>query len=243
MMHKSEGIVLGVLAYNDKKKIVKVFTRSEGIQGFAVARSNKSGKGRIKESLLRPLQIIRMNFLPAHQDKTGKLGEIDSLLSPDTIYTHHNKRIFGLFTSEFLTRALYNHGPDEEVFVYVVNALHNLEKSPEADPDFILNFMSGLAIQMGLFPENNYAQDCPFFDTAEGKFVTQMQSGATTILDPIKSEYMHLWLREYTEGSKLLIRNGKIRGQLTDCWLSFFRFHIPGMRELNTPDLFRDLLY
>ena len=132
---KIEGIILGSTPYGDSSKILNILTKEYGIIGV-MSKGCKAVKSKIK--------IVSENFTYAYFYMYYKEGKLSTLVCADVINYFQNiksdivKMSFLSYLTE-LTKNVYKHGEDEEIYNLFISALMKIEEG--LNPMVIANIL------------------------------------------------------------------------------------------------------
>jgi len=235
MLQKSRGLILKLISFSDKQKIARVFTEDFGARSMLFSSVGKTGKAML--ALLQPLQHCELVFFL-------KPEGMDSLRQASAVYVYQHltsdpiKRLQAMFMSEVLYRCLHHHGEDPELYHFTLESLHNCDGQAGVNPDEHLFWLLELSRHMGFFPEDNYSPERKFFNPAEGGFVTVSSSRLNVIFSERESFLLHTML----EQEQLPSMSKEERSGLLALLLALFAAHVPGWKELKSPEILAEII-
>lgn len=235
MLQKSRGIVLKLIPYSDKQKIARIFTEDFGARSMLFSTGGKTGKGML--ALLQPLQHGEFVFFskPEGMDSLRQAASSHIYLN---ISTNPVKRLQAMFMSEVLYRCLHHHGEDPDLYAFTFEALVAFDKHRALDPDAHLQWLLDLSRPLGFFPEDNYSTERKYFSPAEGCFV----SASSGHLNRIFSERESYLLHTLIEQGALPDLNREERNDLLSLLLALYSAHVPGWKELKSPEILAEIM-
>lgn len=148
MIHKTVGIVLSAIKYKEKSLIVKVYTVDFGVRSYIVnsVRQAKSSK----LALYQPLTILDM---VVYEKKTTTLQRVsEAKIHPASLASQYDivRTTLKLFIAEVLSKLLNNENePDEELFRYLRDSIHYLNRKRSSIENFHVIFLLKLCSFVG----------------------------------------------------------------------------------------------
>ncbi|MGI5841668.1 MAG: DNA repair protein RecO [Patescibacteria group bacterium] len=240
MLHKTEGIVLGTLPYNDIYSIAKVYTRDFGKVSYLLPRSHGK-KAKIKASLFFPLSVLNMEVEHMPLRDLQRLKEADRLFPLQDLCTHISKVSLAFFLSEFLMRVLHESENNELTYCFVKNSIETLEVAEKGLANFHLAFLFGLTRFMGIYPNVEWMGEHHFFDLMQGEFVEHMPIHSH-YLTRRESDYLVLLRRMNYSNMHLFRLSRNDRNRILDHLLDYYRLHIYDFPVLKSVEILRELV-
>lgn len=238
MLHKTRGLVLNTINYNDKYILAQVFTESFGRVTYMVSKAK--GKGtKVPRSLFSPLAILDMEV--EHQ----ALRDIQRIREARTdshlygIASDLTKTSMAFFLSEFLTRVLRDTS-DKLIFEFLDQSVQILDMTDKSIANYHLVFMLKLSHFLGFYPNLEEYKDNGLFDMINGEFVTyqplhrhflnRQESKVLSLLARISYENMHHFV--FTRQDRIIIINRIIE---------YYRLHLYDFPALKSLDVLHEL--
>lgn len=240
---KSAGIVLRLLPYNDKYRILKIYTRQKGLisvlQPLSVSRKTQSGK-----NSLYPVQIVE---LEATQKQAGGFVFLRDAVLINGLHQclmHPVKRLQLIFIQEVLYRILTEEEPDPPLFDFLCKSLEELEGHIDNFLNFHLIYLARLTKYLGIQPINNYhLTEAPFFQPQEGKFGKE-NNLLNLFVGRTESEILYnLFLSAGLQNVELPAMNGLQRKSIANTLVQYFSLHLPHMKEIQSINVLSDTLH
>ena len=169
MLHKTRGIVLYSIPYNDKYIIISMYTEDFGRISY-MASNTRGRKSKISRSLLQPLSILDMEVEHLNNRDLQRIKEAKSGLAITQLYYHPLKNALSLFLSEVLYRIIQEKEANLPLFDYLYNSIKWLEIADKGVANFHLAFLFQLSTYLGIHPNNNSYKAGSFFDMRNGVF-------------------------------------------------------------------------
>ena len=239
MSEKIHGIVLNVRKYNDKHCIVTLYTRERGKLSFiSPIGTGKAGNARRARLQLMALVATELNYKP-----TSELQRLGSLSTPETwndIYFNPSKRSLVLFISEFLNHLINETMPDPKLFDFIVDSIRLLDKMQQGISDFHIPFLISLLSFSGIQPDTSRMRDGYVFEFASGSFVPEFESRGPVITGQ-DSKAIHWISRLNFSNMKCLRLNHVNRRQILYGILNYYSYHFPGLGNLKSPEILREM--
>lgn len=239
MIEKITGIVLNVRKYNDRNQIVTLYTRERGRLSFI----SPSGSGRasnVRRARLQPLSVISSDLNYKANNELQRLGSIASVEVWNDIYFHPGKRAIVLFISEFLYRLLNEAVADPSLFDFIVESLRLLDRLEENVADFHIPFLVSMLSYSGIQPDSEGYQEGYVFDFAAGGFVPEFESRGPG-LKGIEAKAVDFVSRINFSNMKSLRLTNVNRRQILYSLLNYFSYHFPGLGNLKSPEVLREI--
>ena len=238
MLHKTKGIVLRVIPYNDKNKIVKIYTENFGLLSFITSVGN-SKSTRQKAALLQPLQPIFLELKPNDANKIHRLGEINLLISLNKCAQDYYKRLIILFLNEVLYKCLRAEEKENSLFNFLITSLQILEEIETGIGNFPLAFICNLTKYLGIAPQNNYSDKQCYFNSQEGYFQSYSSEHKLVDIEPSKqlSKVLNL---NYNNLSEMSL-NSLQRKEILNLMMTYYTYHLPSFSDINSLEVMEEL--
>lgn len=105
MLFKTDGIVLNISIYDDKKSFVHIFTEDFGLVSYSIPNTH-SKRSKLRRSLFTPFTILEMD-VTHHPDRSiQKINEARVKNIMMELYADPIKNGVTLFLAEFLSKAI-----------------------------------------------------------------------------------------------------------------------------------------
>lgn len=239
MTEKFTGIVLDITRHNDKHNIVTVYSRSRGrIVFLSPCGSGKAGK--LRQSRLQPLSVIEGDIRFSQTAELQKLGAFTLHEVWADIYFHPLKQMIVLFLSEFLNRLLKASMPDEGMWDYIVSSLRLFDAMRRGIIDFHIAFMASLLPFAGIQPDASQYEEGMYFDMRAGVF-TDRQPPHHDFLAGNEARFAALITRVNFLNIKALRLTVEMRRRILTLLLAYYSIHYPGISNLKSLEVIRDI--
>jgi DNA repair protein RecO (recombination protein O) len=231
MQAGSDALVIHTIRHGEQSVIARLFTRQFGLISFLVkgVYSRKSSK----TALLQPMQVVHVQFRLKENADLVFAGELKGLSNYRNIPFTPGSLAQLSFINEVLFKTLRQREADEVLFDYLRAMLHMLDDSPVVMADFHLRFLIDYAHFLGFGIEIPSAiSDC-FFNPSDGVF-SEMLSTSSWSLDATQ----YLIALATAIPSQIAFQSNRIkRNEMLGLLLNFYRYHIPSLGALKSPEV------
>lgn len=237
MYQKSRGVVLHTIKYSESSVIAKIYTEGFGLLSFMV-KGVRTAKSKTKASLLQPLTILDLEFLHHENKPLLYIKEMKRHYNYQSLPFHTLKSAIALFILEVLHKAIREHEANEDLFVFISEALTALDQCEQLNPDFHLLFLIQLSRYLGFGPHENYSDTRCFFEMNEGVFGTK--NGMPHVMDKTESQRMYQLMQRslFDQRGSLLQRSE--RKQMQQLLLKYYQLHLENF-SLKSPEVLEAL--
>lgn len=239
MLHKTKGIVLRTLPYNDKYIIINMYTEDFGRVSYMT--SNSRGKrAKISRALLLPLSILDMEVEHFNNRDIHRIKEAKSDY-PFTQLCHHPvKNAIALFLSEILYRIIQEKESNPPLFDYLCRSIKWLEIADAGIANFHLTFLLQLLFHLGIRPNGkSYKANC-FFDLLNGVF-TESIPEHSYYLNKEESIVFERLLRINYENMAVYSFTGQDRSNIVRHIIQYYRLHLSDFPEIKSLTVMQSL--
>ena len=239
MLHKTRGIALHSVAYNDAYLIIPVYTEEFGLVSYLAPRK-RNKKSRFSPLLYQPLSILDLEVEHYPLRDIQKIKEAQSHLLLSELMFNPLKSSIVLFLAEFIYRISKELQANSLVFEFIVESLRVLDLLEEGIANFHLVFMIRMSRYLGFYPDADTYTEHSYFDLSDGVFV-ERATPFHPCLNLEESRIFRLLLRmNYENMSKFrLSRND--RGQIINRILEFYRLHLAAFTDMKSLQVLQDV--
>jgi DNA repair protein RecO (recombination protein O) len=240
MLLKSRGIIFRSTKYGESSLILEVYTEERGIRKYIV-----SGVRKARSSTpASKLQLMNLVDLVAYERPGKELTRLKEV-RPAHIYTRIpfevERGTLGLFMLEVARNSIREAEENTALFRFLYESFVFLDTTTGPIANLHLHFLLELTAHLGFLPSGMYSKETPLFDLREGQFVG-LFPGHTEYLNEQRAAIMfNLLHAERNELADFRISREERSGLLTDL-LRYYRYHIEGMREINSLDILRSVM-
>ncbi|MEQ9297687.1 MAG: DNA repair protein RecO [Cyclobacteriaceae bacterium] len=148
MLFKTKGICLSYIKFKETSIIVRIYTRSFGLQSYIVngLRSTKSKK---TLGFFQPLTLLDLVAYHRKETDINRLSEFKIGDTYTTIPFDVRKMSMAIFLSEFMTRVLKEEEEQAEQFDFLYNSLLVLDELDSGYENFHLQLIIKLSRYLG----------------------------------------------------------------------------------------------
>ena len=239
MFFKTDGIVLGIVPYDDKKSFVKILTNEFGLVSYAISNTH-SKRSKLHKSLFTPFNILEMDVTHKPDRTIQKINEARIKDFMINLYSDPVKNSIILFLSEFLSKSIHQGENNKTLFEFIYDSIHLLNLLEKGVGNFHLIFLIKLTEFLGFRINKESYSEGFIFDLLEGRF-----SGAiphhTYYLNPEGSyEIYYILSLSFSDLERLTLTRDK-KNSLLDTMLDYYNLHVPGMNKIKSLDILKTL--
>ena len=232
MLHKTRGIVLHGLPYNDKYRIVTVYTEMFGRVAYMVA-DTRGKKNRVSLSLLQPFSMIDMEVEHLNNRDIQRIKEVKSNHVTAQLHYHPVKNAITLFLSETLYRIIQEKEANLPLFDFLYRSVKWLEITDVGAANFHLAFLLQLSAYLGIRPSNKSYKAGYFFDLMNGVF-SEIAPDHDRFLDKNDSLVFERLLRMNYENMSLYTFTRHERTRIIQHIIEYYRLHLSDFPEIKS---------
>jgi len=243
-LHKTKGIVLRTVKYGETSLIVTILTDLFGVQSYlvnGVRASTKKGAG--AANLFQPAAILDLIVYHNELRNLQRISEFKWGYLYKNIFSDIKKNAVSLFMVELLTKCLKQPEANEDLFLFVEDALLHLDEGSETVmANFPLFFSLHMAVFFGFQIDDQYSEKTPFLDLQEGTFVKERPSHPHFLEDKqaaITSELLRVRQPRELQEIKL---NHEFRRNLLYALETYYSFHSQDFGTMRTLSVLREIL-
>ena len=231
-MHiKTTGIVLHTLKHKDTATIVSVYTREFGRVSYLVHGSNKK-KGVVRSAYLQALSLLEMDVFHNSKKSIQQIKDLHTTYTFSGIPYNPIKNALALFIAEILYRSLKQTEPDENLFLFLENAIQQLDHCQTGISNFHLLFMVKLSRFLGFAP-NIEETDFRYFDLLNGIFLSQKPLHSHYLVPEVTTDFAALLRIDFSTLDELVMGRQK-RVKLLESLVEYYRLHVPEFHGLHS---------
>ena len=240
MLLKTRGIIFRSVKYGESSLILEIYTEERGIRKYIVSGVRKARSA----TPASKLQLMNLVEIVAYERPGKEMTRIKEV-RPAHIYTRLpfevDRGTIGLFMLEVARNSIRESEENPALFNFLFEAFAFLDATPGPTVNVHLHFLLELTTHLGFLPSGEYSEATPLFDLKEGQF-TGGFPGHTEYLDAPRAGLMYRILHATrTELATLTTTREERNGLLTDL-LRYYRYHIEGMREINSLPILRQVM-
>lgn len=236
MRISDKAIVLQAIKHGDKKFILKLYTRSNGMLTLSSHVGQAAGS-KIKPGLILPLTLLDVEMIVKQNKEIHQLTEASCYFVTTSISHSITKLSIAQFLNEILIKTLKEQSANEHLFDLIETCFKYLNDT-EACINLHLYFLSELTKYLGFEPQNNFSAQTPYFDCREGRYTSTcltMPLGLNKEESSLFSGFLKI------NSLKTAISNTQ-RQLLLDVFMAYYKLHIPGFNEVKSLDVLREVI-
>ena len=239
MLHKTRGIVLHSLPYNDKYAITLIYTEEFGRVSYLTSQS-KNRKSKVPRSLFHPLAILDLEVDHQNLRDIQRIKEIKNHIPLVALRSDPMKSALGIFFAELISKVIREEQTNRPLFDYLLQSVQILELTNASPVNFHLVFMIRLSRLLGFYPDSTGYQKGMFFDMRNGVFI-QRQPAHAHFLPPDESAVFFNLLRMSYENMTVFRFSGQERQKIIRRILEYYRLHLNFFPEIKSLEVLHDV--
>lgn len=239
MLHKTKGLVLSTINYNDKYVLVQIFTEQFGRVTYMVSKA-KGRNQKAPKSLFSPLAVLDLEVEHQATRDIQRVREARPQLHLFDISANLNKTSMAFFLSEFLSRVLRDTNDSKLLYNFLEQSVQILEMTDKSIANFHLVFMLKLTHFMGFYPNlEEYTQN-DLFDMMNGEFVPY-QPLHRHFINSYDSRSLSMLARITFENMHKFAFSRQDRINIINRMLEYYRLHLYDFPALKSLDVLHEL--
>ncbi len=234
-------VCLRLTRHSDSRSVLTAFSRELGRVALSVPAGQGRGAARIR-ALTMPLSVVQCETTSAPGREILPMRQAVPAAVFGSLHSHPVKQLTAMFVAELLSGVVRHGGQDEGVFDYVCRVASVLDAAPdEALANFILCFMSGLAVTLGIEPDTSTWRPGRILDLREGLWRPTAPLHSES-LDPAASDAAYR-LTRMTFGNMARYKFTRDeRRRALDGMLRYFTIHLGSLGSLRSLGVLRSLV-
>jgi len=239
MLHKTRGIVLHSIPYNDMYAITLIYTEEFGRVSYLTSQS-KSRKSRVPRSLFHPLSILDLEVDHKNIRDIQRIKEIKIHIPLTSILTDPVKSALGIFVAELFSKVIREEQTNRLLFDFFLQSIQVLELTDASPANFHLVFMIHLSRLLGFYPDSSNYKDGMIFDMRNGVF-SSSKPAHIDFLPSDESAVFYNLLRISYENMSIFRFSGRERQMIIQRILEFYRLHLSDFPEIKSLNVLHDV--
>ncbi len=236
---KSQGIVLKSLKYRESSLIVDIYTRERGLRSYIINGVRKA-KSKISPSLFQHGTMVDFIAYDGDAGKLSRLKEIGLHLHYHNLPFEVGKSSITLFLLELIQSTIKEHEQNFKLYDFLSDWLRFLDLYEGNLSLPHIKFMSEYPGLLGFELSNNWANERPYFHLEYGYFVTDYNR-INYVMTTDTSRALHSLLNTSKEELPSLKITKKIREELIEGLISFYKLHIEDFKDLKSYEILKQL--
>lgn len=239
MYETTNGVVLSVIKYNDRRNIVHIYTDNHGIMSFLVPQG-KTAAARMRNAMFMPLSLLHFEAHMVPGRDLSTLHDVHRTHVLSHLYTNPFKNAIALFISELLSHTIQEREQNSGLFRYIATSIRLLDGMHEGLANFHICFLFHLGAFLGIEPDLESYRENYWFDMNEGVFTSHPRAGSHN-LNPEEAKVIVLLSRMSFSNLHLFRFNRLDRNRMLDLMISYYRLHNSTIGTLKSPAILMQL--
>ena len=147
----------------------------------------------------------------------------------------------GLFLLEMARKSVREREANPALFDYLFDSFCFLDETENSIANLHLHFLLGLSPYLGFLPIGDWSVSTPLFDLQEGQFISELPGHQHYLTEEI-AQLLYRLLEMEREQVHELPLNRISRQTLLQALVAFYRFHVPGMGEINSLKVLKEIM-
>ncbi|MGL4292713.1 MAG: DNA repair protein RecO [Bacteroidales bacterium] len=236
---KTNGIVFGIVPYNDKSSFVHIYTEKFGRVTYSVP-NTRSKRSKLARSLFVPFTILEMEVEHTPGREIQKIAEARVEQLHYNLYADPVKNAVVLFLAELLSRTVREQEQNLLLYHYLLNSIGLYDLLEAGKANFHLVFLLRLSEYLGFRIDRESYREGFLLDMVEGVFVSSIPPHAW-YLSPEEAYLFHSVLNMQFGNLESYHFNREQRAALLDKIVLFFRLHLPDLKEIRSLEVLKML--
>ncbi len=239
MLNKTNGIVLHTIKYGETSVIVRVYTELFGIQSY-ILKGARGAKSKNKMNHLSPLTLLEMDVYHKESSHLQYIREMRITHPFSSIPFDIVKSSISLFINEVINRTVREEEPNPPLYTFLENSIRWFDLVHTNYTNFHLWFLVHFSRYLGFTPHDNYSTTNHIFNLREGCYQSMLPEHADYLDNPLCGYLVDLTETKLTDLPSLHIPT-PIRQDLLPRMIDFYRFHISGMKDINSLEVLHEI--
>ncbi|MDH6354268.1 DNA repair protein RecO (recombination protein O) [Dysgonomonas sp. PH5-45] len=239
VQHKTRGIVLNTINYNDKYMLAQIYTEHLGRVTYMIPKS-KGKASKMHRSLFTPLSLLDMEVEHQTSRSIQRIKEARMDMLQNSNSSDMAKTAIVFFLSEFLSRVLKDMDENASLFSYLRYSIEILHRADKSIANFHLVFMLKLTRFLGFYPNMESYSERAYFDLLNGEFVRNqpLHNHYTTLEDSVvmarlaRINYENMHLFRFSQNDRI---------KIIDRMVEYYRIHLNDFPPLKSLDVLHEL--
>ena len=239
MLHKTKGIVLHCLPYNDRYVIITMYTEDFGRTAYLVANA-RNKKNNVSRSLMQPFSVLDMEVEHQNNRDIQRIKEAKPGFIITQLRYHPVKNAITLFLSEVLYRIIQEKEANLALFDFLYRSILWLEVANAGVANFHLAFLMQLSVYLGIRPGNDAFKANSYFDMLNGVFSDTIPLH-NNYLNKDESIVFERLMRMSYENMSLYTFVRQERSAIIRHIIGYYRLHLPEFPEIKSLGVIQSL--
>ncbi len=237
----TRGIILRQTKYSESSIILNVYTEQWGLESYILRGVRKKNR-KTGMAVLQPMTLVQLVPSPSQKSNLRFIKEIQPLSQYTSIPFDHTKSSVLMFLNEILNQVLMEESENKLLFSFLFYSMEFFDKYEGPVANFHLLFLVQLTRYLGVFPRNNYSTKKRWFDIVQGEFTEKKNAVESDDFGLEAAKWMTLLLETGYDRLTELNMSHSIRVGLNTILISYYKYHIPGFRDLKSMEIIQMVL-
>ncbi len=236
----SQAFVLRQIKYNDRYNILDLYTKDLG-KCTALVSIPKGKRSNSKMNFYQPLFLLDINLYRKSNKGFFKIKDVRFSRPYTSIPYDPYKMSLVFFLSEIIFNVVKEDVSNEYLFLYIHNSLIWLDECRVGYANFHIVFLIKLLLFLGLYPNVEEYTEGDYFDMRNAVFCRSKPNEHNQYIIPQEAKNI-LYLSRMSYKTMHLFKMSRLeRGQILDYIISYYKIHIPGVSDLKSLDVLKEL--
>lgn len=238
MLVKTKAILIHHVRYSDNSLIAHFYTQEYGRLSVMV-KGISSRKGGARFNYFQPLNIFSLELYRYENRELHNLKELSLAFIPEKIPGDIHRTSVALFISEIIYNIIREEDVNRRLYDFIESSVITLDGINAGLSNFHLWFLVAFTDYAGIGPTPTALHDC-WFDMLSGQF-TPHQPMHPDILGPLSAATLNRLLQMPAEKIASLQLSGEERTELLTGMLKYYNLHLPGIRQIRSLQVLKDI--
>jgi len=238
MLTRTKAILLHHVRYSDSSLIAQFYTQEYGRISVMV-KGISSRHGSAKFNYFQPLNIFNLELYHRENREVHNLREMSLAFIPRKASGDITRTSVAMFISEILYNVIREEDANRLLFDFIESSVITLDEMDEGISNFHLWFLVAFTDYAGIGPSHTDLGNC-WFDMLTGQFSRQ-QPLHPDHLDPAGARILNLLLQMPAAEIASLRLTGDERSDLLARLLKYYSLHLPGIREIRSLQVLKEI--
>jgi DNA repair protein RecO (recombination protein O) len=198
-----------------------------------------SKRGTARFNYFQPLNIFNTELYYYENREMHNLKEMTLAYIPKRIHGDIHRTSVAMFISELLNNVIREEDVNRLLFEFIESSVISLDEMTSGISNFHLWFLVAFTDYAGIGPTRTEMTGC-YFDMLTGQF-TPLQPMHPDFLDQSGARVLNLLLQMSAEDLASLRLSGEERSELLARMVKYYKLHLPGIREMRSLQVLKDI--
>ncbi len=238
MLVTARAILLRHVRYSDSSLIAHFYTREHGRLPVMV-KGVSSRRGSVRLNYFQPLNIFNTELYYYENREIHNLKELSLAYIPKTIHGDIHRTTIAIFMGEIIYNIIREEDANPMLFDFIESSVISLDEAVQGVSNFHLWFLVAFTDYAGIGPTHTGLDNC-YFDMQTGQFTTRLPMHRD-FLEPSGAAILNRLLRMRADEVGSLRLTGEERSDLLTRLLRYYSLHLPGIREVRSLQVLKDI--